>query len=89
MPIIGSILLLMLSASILAVIVSDSLKSTCYILSTRNIFLLGFLLFQSGSATFTLLTGVNEANLYLNYPGKTGIIFFILCTCFISIFLFT
>ncbi len=89
MPIIGSILLLMLSASILAVIVSDSLKSTCYILSTRNIFLLGFLLFQSGSATFTLLTGANEANLYLNYPGKTGIIFFILCTCFISIFLFT
>ncbi len=88
MTTIGAILLLMLSAGILFVIVRDSRNSICHILSTRNIFLLGFLLFQTVSATFSLLTGLNEANLFLNFPGKTGIAFFLLCVCFISIFLF-
>ncbi|MEI6051222.1 MAG: hypothetical protein WCQ44_00845 [Opitutaceae bacterium] len=88
MQIIDSILLLMLSVVILAIIVRDSLKLNPYILSVRNIFLAGFLLFQTVSATITLWTGANERSIYLSDPGRTGLWFFALCCIFITIFLF-
>ncbi|MCE2881359.1 MAG: hypothetical protein LW636_03220 [Planctomycetaceae bacterium] len=82
------VLLLILSGLIVAIMIRDSLRGEVEIFSARNTFLFGILLFQSVSASISLLAE-DYGQVYLQSVGLTSLIFTGLLTLFLIIFFFT
>ncbi len=86
MTVVATIILLALTATILAICVREMLALGREAVSMKVIFLLGFAFFQPSSAIFTLLTGETDM-LYVESQDRAGFIFALLSTLFIVIFL--
>jgi len=87
MGLFAAFILIMLTIAIVVVMVRDAISGTAIGVSTRNVFLVGFIYFQTISGAITILTGENERGLYLNSPDRTGLAFSMLCLVFIFLFL--
>lgn len=81
-------LLLSLSAVIVTIMVRDSLRGQVEIFSARNTFLFGILLFQSVSASISLLAD-DYGQVYLQSAGITSLVFTGLLTLFLIVFLYS
>lgn len=66
---------------------STALRRDGEAITTKVIFLLGFAYFQPLSGLFSLLTGQTDA-LYVERPGVPSVIFAMMCSLFVGIFLF-
>ena len=82
------LLLLALSAVIVTIMVRDSLRGRVEVFSARNTFLFGILLFQSVSASISLLAD-DYGQVYLQSPGVTSLIYTGMLTAFLVIFFYT
>jgi hypothetical protein len=89
MEYLSGLILLVLTLLIVLRIARDAKAGTVASLSTRNIFLVGFIYFQTASGAITLFTGLNERGLYLNNPGWAGFLFTMYSILFITIFLWS
>ncbi len=89
MEYLSGFILVALSLLITFVIVRDARSGVVASLSTRNIFLVGFIYFQTVSGAITLFTGLNERGLYLNNPGWDGLLFAVCAMLFLAIFLWS
>lgn len=87
MEILSGTMLLLLTAAIVAVIVRDGRSGAVVGLSMRNLFLVGFIYFQSVSGAITAFTGMNERGLFLNEPGVAAILFTLYASLFVGLFL--
>jgi hypothetical protein len=79
------LLLLCVSAVIVTIMVRGSLRGEIEIFSARNTFLFGILLFQSVSASISLLAN-DYGQVYLQSAGITSLIFTGMLTLFLIIF---
>jgi hypothetical protein len=83
----ASITLLLLTCIVPVLIVRDWSQGTVPLVCTRNIFLMGFVYFQTFSGLITSATGLNERGLVLNDPGSSSLGFAVLSTVFLILFL--
>lgn len=87
MEILSGTILLVLTAMIVAVVVRDARSGAVAGLSMRNLFLVGFVYFQTVSGAITAFSGMNERGLFLNEPGVAAILFTLYASLFIALFL--
>jgi len=87
MEYLSGLILVVLTLLIVFLIVRDARAGAVASLSARNIFLVGFIYFQTFSGAITLFTGLNERGLYLNNLGWAGLIFSFYSALFVAIFL--
>ncbi len=78
--------LLFLSAVVVTTVFVQAFRGTVGLMSTRNFFALGFLMFQPVSATWSLITEDYGTDVYVTDPSKSGFVFAIMCTIFLVIF---
>lgn len=78
--------LLLLSAVIVAVVFAQAYRGTVGLFTMRNFFALGFLMFQTVSATWSLVTDDYGGDLYVADPVGSGLVFCVMCTIFLAIF---
>lgn len=81
----SAFLLICVSAVIVTIMVRDSLRGNIEIFSARNTFLFGILLFQSVSASISLLAN-DYGQVYLQSAGITSLLFTGMLTLFLIIF---
>lgn len=86
MTILIGIYLLMLSLVIVGVCLTQAMRGTVNVLSLRNFFAMGFLMFQTVSGTWSLFTDDYGGDLFVSDPVTNGVIFAIMCTIFVVIF---
>jgi hypothetical protein len=89
MVIIACLILLVQGLLLLGVVIRDLFDPRREAITMKLVFIVGFLLFQTSSGIFTLLTGETEASLELGSPGLSGLKFAILSSIFITLALFT
>jgi len=82
------VLLLILSGVIVTIMIRDALREKVEIFSARNTFLFGILLFQSVSASISLLAN-DYGQVYLQSAGWTSLIFLGILTLFLVLFFWT
>lgn len=81
-----SIYLLFLSAVIVAVVATQAVRGTVELFSMRNFFALGFLMFQTVSAVWSLVTDEWGDDVWVDAPIGAGLIFCLMCTIFVMLF---
>jgi hypothetical protein len=89
MEMLSGALLLVLTAVILAVMFGQGRSGDVAWLSTRNLFLVGFIYFQTVSGAITAFSGLNERGLFLNEPGRAAIVFTLIAAAFTGVFLWS
>jgi len=80
-----SVLFITNAIIIVSLMVRDALRGTTYLFSIRNVFLLGFIVFQVTSPIYTLQTGMN-AQFDLINPIRSGTELFFTGALFFAIF---
>ena len=83
-----SILFIAQRLLVLTLIVRDGVTRRVEIASARNLFLIGFVVFQSFSAATAMTTGI-FGEVPVRTPSSTGFLFFILTSIALAIFLRT
>lgn len=86
MTVLLGIYLLFLSAVIITVVGVQAYRGTVGLFSMRNFFMLGFLMFQTVSATFSLFTDDYGGDVWVSDPVGPGFIFCLMCTIFLALF---
>jgi hypothetical protein len=76
-----------LTLVVLLVMRADALRDRCQLVSTRNFFLLGLLLFQTVSGALTLLTLQTERGAWMGDYRFAGFAFCLILTTFLALFL--
>ena len=76
-----------LTLVVLLLMRADALRDRCQLVSTRNFFLLGLLLFQTVSGALTLLTLQTERGAWMGDYRFAGFAFCLILTTFLALFL--
>ena len=82
----NTIYLIVLAMFLIGMMIVQHNRGTIQLLSFRNTFLLGTILFQCSSGAFAMHS--YDPNVPINLPGRTGMIFCLWLTIYIVIFLF-
>lgn len=81
------IYLVLFSIALIVIMRVDAARERCPLLSTRNFFLVGIILFQSSSGAVTLLMGETERGAELEDYTLPGLVFCTILTVFVALFL--
>lgn len=81
------IYLVLFSLALIWIIRADAVHNRCALLSTRNFFLIGMILFQSSSGAVTLLADQTERGAELLDPTLPGLAFCVFLTAFVTLLL--
>jgi hypothetical protein len=83
------IFLVGVTLAVLAIMIRDAVRGTTPLISLRNVFLSGVLIFQTVSGAITALGDVTEKGAELSYPVSSCAAFCLVITLFIVVFLLT
>jgi hypothetical protein len=81
------IYLVLFSIALIVIMRVDAARDRCPLLSTRNFFLMGIILFQSSSGAVTLLMEETERGAELEDYTLPGLVFCTILTVFVALFL--
>ena len=81
------IYLVVLSLVLVGIMRRDAVLERCALLSTRNFFILGLILFQTSSGAVTLLLDETERGAEIEKPELPALAFCVILTVFIAVFL--
>jgi hypothetical protein len=81
------IYLIVFSIALIVIMRGDAVHERCPLLSTRNYFLTGIILFQSSSGAVTLILKETERGAELNSFVFPGLVFCTILTIFVAVFL--
>ncbi len=85
MTLLTALILLALAVLVFLVMIVQGIRRTVELLTVRNLFLAGFLLFQLVSGVLAQLTG-QYADVTIREPGSTGLIYIAMVCAFLAVF---